>query len=433
MIHNNKIVAYTFSIFAISSAIISFYLNINLSVIISYTGINEYLSEFNIFTKNGGAVSDLKTHWKYIQLLKEDINNLILYELGVDNKLLNYPLHHLIVSQIPVINSNLKIYLLIFFIISLFLPILFYKCLILKYENINKEKLLALSSIIYIMPGFQYSAIWGNPHITALFFLLFSVYFILKLKKLNFENNNYIYYSLFFLALAAYVKQFYVFLFPFFLLIILKKKTIQPIKVIIFLLALGLPGLVFLIKNPVLLFGLNTLNITNFPSSILICSSIIFFYLVPFIFQYFYNNPATYRVLFLKVLKKKITILIIILIFFILNNYFHYEGNIGGGIIYKISNIILNNNYIFFISAYSGMYLIFYYSENNINNYFLSLLLLITFSTGFFVFQKYFEPMFFILLLAFYDKKKIEKSIKSGINWIIFYFTAYYLTLNIIY
>ena len=185
MIHNDKIVAYTFSIFAISSAIISFYLNINLSVIISYTGINEYLSEFNIFTKNGGAVSDLKTHWKYIQLLKEDINNLILYELGVDNKLLNYPLHHLIVSQIPVINSNLKIYLLIFFIISLFLPILFYKCLILKYENINKEKLLALSSIIYIMPGFQYSAIWGNPHITALFFLLFSVYFILKLKKLN--------------------------------------------------------------------------------------------------------------------------------------------------------------------------------------------------------------------------------------------------------
>ena len=51
MIHNNKFVAYTFSIVAISSAIISFYLNINLSVIPSNTGINEYLSEFNIFTK----------------------------------------------------------------------------------------------------------------------------------------------------------------------------------------------------------------------------------------------------------------------------------------------------------------------------------------------------------------------------------------------
>ena len=433
MAHNNKIVAYTFGIFAISSAIVSFYLNINLSVVASYTGINEYLSEFNIFTKNGGAVSDLKTHWKYIQLLKEDINNLILYELGVDFRLLNYPLHHLIVSQVPIINSNLKIYLSIFFVISLFLPVLFYRCLIIKYENVNKEKLLTLASIIYILPGFQYSAIWGNPHITALFFLLFSIYFILKLKKINFENSNYIYYSLFFLALAAYVKQFYVFLFPFFLFIILKKKTIPLIKIIILLLVLSLPGLFFLIKNPKLLFGLNTLNVTNFPSSVLICSTIVFFYLIPFIFQYFYNNPITYRLLFLEIFKKKVTILIITLIIFILNNYFYYEGNIGGGIIYKISNIIFDNNYIFLIFAYFGIYSIFHYSGNNIDNYLLSLLLLITFSTGFFIFQKYFEPMFFILLLSFYDKKRIEKSIISGINWILFYFTTYYLALNIIY
>ena len=433
MIHNNKFVAYTLSIVAISSAIISFYLNINLSVITSNTGINEYLSEFNIFTKNGGAVSDLKTHWQYIQLLKKDINNLFLYELGVEFKLLNYPLHHLIVSQIPIISSNLKIYLSVFFIISLFLPLLFYKCLIIKYENINKEKLLTLASIIYILPGFQYSAIWGNPHITALFFLLFSIYFILKLKKLNFKNNSYIYCSLFFLALAAYVKQFYVFLFPFFLLIILKKKTIPPIKIIIFLLTIGLPGLFFLIKNPKLLFGLNTLNITNFPSSIFICSTIIFFYLIPFIFQYFYNNRINYRLLFLEIFKKKSTILIITLVFFILYNYFYYESNIGGGVIYKISNIILDNNYIFLVSAYFGIYSIFYYSGNNIDNYFLSLLLLISFSTGFFIFQKYFEPMFFILLLSFYDKKRIVKSIIPSINWIIFYFTTYYLALNIIY
>ena len=433
MVHNNKVVAYTFSLFALSSAIVSFYLNINLSVITSYTGIIEYLSEFNIFTKYGGAVSDLKTHWDYIQLLREDINNLIIYELGVDFKLLNYPLHHLIVSQIPIVNSNLKIYLLVFFIISLFLPVLFYKCLVVKYEKINKEKLLALASIIYILPGFQYSAIWGNPHITALFFLLFSIYFILKLEKSNFRNNNYIYYCILFLSLAAYVKQFYVFLFPFFLLIIFKKKTIPAIKVIILLLVLGLPGLVFLIKNPVLLFGLNTLNVTNFPSAVLISSTIIFFYLIPFIFQHFYNNPTTYKALFLEILKKKIIILILTLIFFILVVNFYYKGDIGGGIIYKFSNIILNNNYIFLMSAYFGIYSIFYYSGSNINNCFLSLLLLVTFSTGYFIFQKYFEPMFFILLLIFYDKKRIEKSITIGINWIIFYFAAYYLTLNIIY
>ena len=336
MAHNNKIVAYTFSIFAISSAIVSFYLNINLSVIASYTGINEFLSEFNIFTKNGGAVSDLKTHWQYIQLLKKDINNLFLYELGVDFKLLNYPLHHIIISQIPFVNSNLKIYLLIFFIISLSLPVLFYKCLVIKYENISRGKLLVLASIIYILPGFQYSAIWGNSHITALFFLLYSIYFILKLEKSNFERSKYIYCSILFLALAAYVKQFYVFLFPFYLSIIIKKKAIPIHKAIIFISALGLPGLIFLIKNPVLLFGLrlNDINITNFPSSILLSSSIIFIYLIPFIIQYFINNNITYKVLFLEISKKKSAILIITLVFFILYNYFYYESNIGGGIIY---------------------------------------------------------------------------------------------------
>ena len=137
--------------------------------------------------------------------------------------------------------------------------------------------------------------------------------------------------------------------------------------------------------------------------------------------------------LFLLILKKKSTILIITLVFFILYNYFYYESNIGGGIIYKISNIILDNNYIFLVSAYFGIFLILYYSGNSISNYFLSLSLLVTFSTGFFIFQKYFEPMFFILLLSFYDKKRIEKSIIPGINWIIFYFTTYYLALNIIY
>ena len=434
MAHNHKIVAYTFSIFAISSAIVSFYLNINLSVITSNSGINEYLSKLNIFTRSGGSVSDLQTHWEYIQILKDDINNLFIYELGVDYKLLNYPLHHLIVSQIPYVNSSLKIYLLSFFIISLFLPILFYRCLIIKYENISREKLLVLASIIYILPGFQYSAIWGNSHVTALFFLLFSIYFFLKLEKSNFEKSKHIYYSIFFLALAAYVKQFYVFLFPFYLLIILKKK-LPTIKTIIFILALGLPGLIFLIKNPVLLFGysLNDINITNFPSSILISSSIIFIYLIPFIFQYFINNRTTYKTLFLEVLKKKNTILIVTLIFFILNNYFYYDSNIGGGLVYKLSKIILKNNYIFLLVAYLGFYSIIYYSGKNIYSYFLSILLLMTFSTGFFIFQKYFEPMFFILLFVFYDKKTIEKSINPSINWIAFYFISYYLACNIIY
>lgn len=107
------------------------------------------------------------------------IGNLLKFELGLGTytKHLNFPLHHIIIPQIPIVSTNLKIYLLSFFLISLSLPILFYKCLIIRFLDIEKIKLTGLVSIIYILPGFQYSAIWGNPHITALFFLLFSVYF----------------------------------------------------------------------------------------------------------------------------------------------------------------------------------------------------------------------------------------------------------------
>ena len=59
-----------------------------------------FLLQFNIIAKNGGVVSDLATHWHYIQILRQDILNLFSYEMGVDTKLLNYPLHNIIFSQI---------------------------------------------------------------------------------------------------------------------------------------------------------------------------------------------------------------------------------------------------------------------------------------------------------------------------------------------
>ena len=50
------------------------------------------------------------------------------------------------------------------------MPIVFYKSLKKRFPN---EKLLFfLSSLIYLFPAFQYSAIWGNNHVTALFFFV---------------------------------------------------------------------------------------------------------------------------------------------------------------------------------------------------------------------------------------------------------------------
>ena len=165
---NKKIIIYCFSITALLSAIISFYLNINLSVINLDSASNEYLlDEFGIKTKDGGASSDLKTHWMYIQILRENLTNLFVYDFGKDHNVLSYPLHHVIISQLPIIGSQIKFYLISFFGVSLFLPVLFYKCLIIRFPKIEKNKLLNVASLINILPTYQYSAIWGSPHITS--------------------------------------------------------------------------------------------------------------------------------------------------------------------------------------------------------------------------------------------------------------------------
>ena len=435
---NKKIIIYCFSITALLSAIISFYFNINLSVInldsvfknVADSASNGYLlKEFGIKTKDGGAANDLKAHWHYIQILRENLTNLFVYEFSKDHNVLSYPLHHIIISQLPIIGSQIKFYLISFFGVSLFLPVLFYKCLIIRFPKVEKIKLLNVASLVYILPAYQYSAIWGNPHITALFFLLFSIYFFLKLENLNYKITKYFYYSVIFLALAAYTKQFYVFLFPFLLWIYYREtQFILFIKIIIFTFLLSLPGVFFLLKNPILYQGLKQ-DITNFSSAILISSSIIFFYILPFTFQLIINNSNKIKFIIFEIFKIKYFFFISVL-FFALSLSFYYSVEIGGGIFYKISNIIFKNNYIFFMTSYLGLYLILFYNKKNISNYLLSILLLITFSAGIYIFQKYFEPMFLILFLSFFNNNKIEESISKNNIYISLYFSLYYVVIN---
>ena len=101
----NRYFVWIFTTLFIITLLISFLLKINLSNILGTFSYNSDLLVYDIQTKTGGVVSDLITHWKYIIYLKEDIFNLIILRLGEDVKLINYPLHHLIFSQLDFINS----------------------------------------------------------------------------------------------------------------------------------------------------------------------------------------------------------------------------------------------------------------------------------------------------------------------------------------
>ena len=429
----NKYFIFIFTTLLILSSIISFYLKINLSNLFGSLIYDEYLFNYNIQTKTGGVVSDLKSHWNYIILLKEDIGNLFNLTLGENENtnLLNFPLHHIIFSQLSFANS-LNGYLISILIICLFFPIIFYFSLSKRFKNFDKNKLFIISTLIYIFPVFQYSSIWGNNHITALIFFSIGILFYNIFKKENFKQIKYLVFSIIFFTLTCYIKQFYVYFFIYLLIDLFYKIDFKKfLWISLFIFELSLPGIYFLKENPLLILGLKQ-NVTNFNSAILISGSIIFFYLIPFIIQYFMNLNGDFKDRLFQILDKKSLLISILIILACIFN-FEYNSSVGGGIFMKLSYYFLNNNFLVFPSALLGIYFLLFFCSYNVPAITLVVLLLITFSTGYFIFQKYFEPMLYIIFLNFFNKNKILTSIKKNNYVLITYFLIYYFFSNYIY
>jgi len=392
-----------------------------LSLIISF--------KFGLDTATGPQI-DFNATWLYVYDLNSDLSNLYSKRMGIDyNKHLHYPLHYLIISRFDFFVENKESFLKIFFLISLFIPVVFYKCLVLKFENIEKKNLILLATLIYLLPSYRSSAMWGNLHITGLFFLLFSIFFYLKWNKKN-ENsfNLNIILQITFLALASYTAQYYVILFPFFFIKYIKFLSIKNFLYLsLFTFILSIPGIIFLILNPLLLFfavlGSRT---TNFLSSILVTSSIMGFYLIPFFLKSLITDIESVKKKYFC--KKNIPNLIISMIIILsLSPYFLYIGNVGGGIFLKLSRYLFNNEIIFFLSSFAGFLLLLPLINNKIENFFLILLLLISFSSGIYIFHKYFEPMFLIILFCLFDKEITKYFLKKNMLLIYIYFIAYLL------
>ncbi len=427
----NRYFVWVFTSLFIITLLISFLLKINLSNILGTFIYNSELLDYNIQTKTGGVVSDLVTHWNYIISLKKDLNNLFTITLGVDSNLINFPLHHLIFSQLNFINS-INTYLISVLIISFLLPLISYFLLKERFEDLDKSIILMLSSLILIFPVFQYSAIWGNNHNTAIIFFSLGILYFNSFINTKFKKNTKLIFSIIFLTLACYTRQYYVFFFIFLLIYLINKINLKRFFFVsLFIVSCAIPGVYFVILNPILLFGFKQ-NITNLNSSVLVSASMILFYLVPFIIQTIINNYKLHKFNLTYLFDKKIFIISIVTSLLCSLNFI-YNGNIGGGVYLKLSYFLFDNPYLVIPFSFFGIYFLLYFSQNTLSNYVLVILLLITFSSGYFIFQKYFEPMFFIIFLSCFDKYKISMSIKRSNYIIFFYFIFYYIATNYIY
>ena len=339
------------------------------------------------------------------------------------------PLHYVLLSLINVTFNDQNLVKIFYLFFSFLLPIFLYLNLS-KIYNCKKFILIVFSSSFLFIPLFRASAIWPNAHLTATIFFLIGNFFYLKSK----ENNIFIYkiINLLFLSLSIYCIQTYLLLFLFYLYnYFSSEKTKDFIKLFSFSALLSLPGLFFIILNPRIVDLGNVLTRDIF-YTISTNFSLIFFFLL---FVLFNKDNLTIVISTIKNLTKIEICSIFLLFFFVFFNQelFTLDPRLrGGGFFYKLSYLIFKNNLIFIFSFFLGLttsYVLIKYEPKFIY-IFITLNLM---SLNFIVYQKYFEPLFLIIISILFKNFLIYNVLLSLKNTLFFYslIFLYFITAHI--
>jgi hypothetical protein len=366
----------------------------------------------------GGARGDFEATYGFILALQEN-----LLANPKEWTLVHTPLHFLILSLITRLIHDPYILRILFLIFSISIPLTFYfiiSRLILK--NIEKGNLLLISSCIFFIPSFRYTSIWCNNLITSIFFFLISIYFFNKwktIKKKNLDKNLLL--QILFLVLATYTRQYFAVFFIYFL-----KKYYEVISFRNFIKVFGIctlssiPVFFYVYKFPALLteqfISFHALNYFLLGNSAIMFTTIFPVIMINFLYK--------------KILYKNILIpclLSFCLVYFLSIN-FNGVGWQGGGINYFFSQKIFHNNIYFYFASFFTISAFIYLSiENKSNSIILITLLFMFFSYQ--VYQRYYDPMFFIVFFLLVKTNLTEIFFKKKIACylLLVYFILFYL------
>ena len=309
--------------------------------------------------------------------------------------------------------------------LCILLIIIFYKCLKLKFKDINNNYLVALSFIIFLSPTFRSLAIWPDSRIPGLIFFVLTIYFFLKFKKTS--CHKYMWYTCVALVVSSYISPNFSIFFPYFFFFFLKKVKF---KKLIFLIAFN-----FLASLPILYYifvldvnflgagktpGLNNENINfsfNISNKLMIISSIIFFHLSPIlIMNKFFKQ-------FLSFLLKKSIILILFTLCLIY--FFNYQLSFtGGGVFFILSNLLFDNNYLFYVGSFFFIGFVLCIAFLNLNNFFLLLLIIVS-NIQNTIYHKYYEPMILIIFFTLIKHPEVENFLKKKNNILYLYLLSF--------
>jgi len=377
----------------------------------------------------GGAILDYANQKKASQAFAD---NFLKTFLNYDNFGTRHsPLLIIFLSFFEKLNIQDNIIRLIHLHLSLLLPLSFGLILKAKYKFIDTKSILILVGIIFLSPTFRSLSIWPDSRILGLAVFCLSIYFFLRFQ--NTSKYKYCILNVCLCILSSYISpNFAVFSIYFFykFFIFYKNSPSRYLFIIFINLIFALPFLYyvlildvnFLNQSAATNFDGNTIFFVNLFNNFSLISSILVFYLLPFLLTKVIQINTKLEI------SKLILALIISLIAFYYFDY-RYEYT-GGGIFFKISYFFFKNNYLFYLLCFISIFILLKIFQINYENIFLFFLILIN-NPQVTVYHKYYDPFLMVVFFSLLSLKTDINRLKTNLNVIIIYlFFFIFLIIN---
>lgn len=402
--------------------------NIIKNLLFSFFSLTLLFSFFVGENSAGGTRYDHSVTSEFILLFSSNIlENLQIYDPKINPHL---PFFYMIFGKLHNLFS-LEALRFIYLLISLALPILFYKILKLRFKSIDKNTLFIISLLIFLSPYFRSSAVWlTNDNLTLILFCL-SIYYFFKSEKFKSKKINYTLRCFIFLALSAYTRQNFIIFIFFYFYYLFSNSEFKIIMIILFTnFVLSIPILYYLIYYEHVSYYIvtNSVDKIDYLLNIIIYLNLILFYLFPFIFSRSIFKKIIYR---LRTNLKEIILLVLFII--LINNFildYSYSAHgFGGGAFYKLFINFLNIPELLILFSIISLILIFCFLDKKITNYIIIALLFLLYPLPI-LYQKYYDPLFMIILFSLLS---FDKEINSNLldkKYIVIpsiYFSSFYL------
>tara|TARA_Y100001970_G_scaffold293656_1_gene442010 strand:+ start:5564 stop:6784 length:1221 start_codon:yes stop_codon:yes gene_type:complete len=371
---------------------------------------------------NGGAYLDYQNHIRLITDLKDNVfNTLLKYDQYATR---HSPLLYVFISFFYKLNLADGLIRFLNVHICLVLILIFYKCISIKYKNINSNFIFPISCLIILSPSFWSLAIWPDSRIYGLIFFTLSIYYFLKFENENKNNFRNSIKCILSYSISSYFSPNFAIFSIFYFYFFYKKYNFsrELIYIVLINLALSIPAFIYIFSlDTIFIFqtavpaGEVKLNeIFNLSNKVLIISSIILFYALPFLL----TGSIKYKFFNLKL--NLLTLLILLVCIF----YFNYDVNLtGGGIFFKFSDFIFKNNYLFFIICFFAINFILNLIKIDFKNFLLILLLFLS-NPQYTIYHKYYDPLMLILFILLLSTNLNIRNFFNNRSILIFYLYA---------